>query len=252
MNSLPKTSSDCDLRVSWTEHLCSRRAVGRWRRSNEQLGGSHEMRSKSSGHHEAQCEPQVNCLTLSSGHTRTGEVLMLRLTQGVQKWRPHVNNPAKMALTSAPSQSNSETNGLLTGVLFAKQQEQSWARPLSSLEQRLLTGPPHPFSPSPFSHRTPGILTGHMTTQIRGSLSQSSSQPGVARVTGATPGHGLYKRKLFSLSYPRGTGHVADDALSRPRTTPQGWLDNKLKGNQVPDDLVALRLPWAIWLPLYY
>ena len=115
MNSFPKTSSDCDLSVSWTEHLYSRRAVGRRWRSKEQLGGSQETTSKSSGHHEVQCEPQVNHLTPSSGRTRTGEVLMLRLTQGVQKWRLHVNNPAKVALTSAPSQSNSETNGLLTG-----------------------------------------------------------------------------------------------------------------------------------------
>lgn len=84
INTFPKTIS-VYLNASWTEHFCSRSGVRRQCRSNEQLGGSNEMRRKSSGKHEAQCEYEVNCLTLSSGRMRTGEVLMLRLRQGAWK-----------------------------------------------------------------------------------------------------------------------------------------------------------------------
>lgn len=66
-----------------------------------------------------QCEPQVNRLTPSSGRTRTGEVLMLRLTQGVQKRRPHVNNPAKVAdINPIPIQLRNKW--LTYRLLFAK------------------------------------------------------------------------------------------------------------------------------------
>lgn len=97
------------LNVSLTGHFHSRSGVGRQCRSNEHLEAQMRRGARAQETMKHSISIRSTALTLSSGCMRTGGALMLWLRQGVQSWLPSVTNPTKLkvALASAPSQSNS-------------------------------------------------------------------------------------------------------------------------------------------------